>query len=103
VDEALTFPHPKHKKGVEDKIMSDRIRVTFEIPKTLLEFVDQECENKSTEIMKLTRSSFLRKLIIEARDGKKEQKEKSHLKWELPKENSKDEYGDFLDLSGYGK
>lgn len=91
-------------KGVEVKNMSDRVRVTFEIPKKLLEYVDNECEKKSTEIMKWNRSSFLRKLIIEARDGKKEEK-KETLKWNLPKEtnNNKDEYDDLLDLSGYKK
>jgi metal-responsive CopG/Arc/MetJ family transcriptional regulator len=86
--------------------MSDRVRVTFEIPKKLLEFVDNECSKKSTEIMKWNRSSFLRKLIIEARDGvKTEGKKDQTLKWNLPKESnsSKDEYGDFLDLSGYKK
>ena len=88
--------------------MSDRVRVTFEIPKKLLEFIDDVCAKKSTEIMRLTRSSYLRKLIIEDRDGKKEQK---HLKWELPKERIRKQeeidtdedcgYDDLLDLSGY--
>lgn len=77
--------------------MSERVRVTFEVPKTLLEYVDKECKKKSTEVMKWNRSSFLRKLIIDARDGgRKESKHKED-------NNVEDDFNDFLDLSGYKK
>lgn len=83
--------------------MSDRVRITFEIPKTLLEFVDNEVRKKSTEIMKCNRSLFLRQLIIEARDKAKEGKE--YIKWNLPKDSNdyKNGYDDLLNLSGYNK
>jgi hypothetical protein len=100
-----------HKKGVVVHIMSEKFRITFEVPKTLVDYVDEVCVNKSTEIMKWNRSSYLRKLIIEDRDATmKELKESKELKWTLPKEKVKqqqnnednyDQYGDLLDLSGY--
>ena len=51
--------------------MSDRVRVTFEISKSLQDYIDKECEKKSNDAVKITRSTFLRQLIAEARDKNK--------------------------------
>lgn len=86
--------------------MSEKVRITFEVPKTLVEFIDKECKRKSTEVMNWKRSSYLRQLIIEARDGKIELEKSKQIQKEDQQNNElngNDYFDDLLNVSGYKK